>query len=318
MKALLHYRASAQVQQRLRAAAPGWLEVATLDGSDPVAWARELAGTEVLLHVLEPATAALLQAAPRLRLIQKVGVGINTIDLAEARRRGIRVANMPGSNSQAVCEMALALMLAVLRRLPQFDAATRRGAGWSYPLDATDGVGEIGGKTVGLVGYGAVPRRLAPVCEALGARVLFCARSAEPDGNAERVPLAELLTRSDIVSLHVPLTEQTRHMIDAQALAAMKPGAILVNTARGALVDEAALVRSLASGHLGGAGLDVFDQEPVGAGNPLLQMPNVVVTPHLAWLTAQTLERSFAIAVDNCTRLREGRALRHEIDLASL
>jgi phosphoglycerate dehydrogenase-like enzyme len=318
VKALLHYRASSQVRQRLRDAAPGWLDVATVDGTDPTQLLRELADTDVLLHVLEPATAALMRAAPRLKLVQKVGVGINTIDLPEAHRRGIRVANMPGSNSQAVCEMALALMLAVLRKLPQFDAATRRGAGWSYPIDATDAVGEIDGKTVGLVGYGSIPRRLAPVCKALGARVVFCARSAEPDGNAERVTLPELLAQADIVSLHVPLTGQTRRMIDAQALAAMKPGAILVNTARGALVDEAALVRSLATGHLAGAGLDVFEQEPIGADNPLLALPNVVATPHLAWLTAQTLERSFAIAVDNCTRLREGRGLLHEIDLTTL
>ncbi|MEO8855971.1 MAG: 2-hydroxyacid dehydrogenase [Burkholderiaceae bacterium] len=315
MKALLHYRASALLQQRLRAAMPPWVEVVTIDEGDEQALLREIANTQVLLHVLKPVTRAMMQAAPQLRLIQKIGVGVNTIDLRAASERGIQVANMPGSNSQAVCEMTLALMLAVLRKLLPFDAATRRGAGWSFAPDATDAVGEIGGKTVGLVGYGDVARRVALVCKALGARVVFTARTAQSDANAQAVSLTELLSQSDIVSLHVPLTDATRRIIDAAAIARMKPGAMLVNTARGALVDEAALLAALQSGHLRGAGLDVFDQEPAAADNPLFQLPNVVVMPHLAWLTAETLERSFGVAVENCTRLRDGVALRHAIAL---
>jgi phosphoglycerate dehydrogenase-like enzyme len=313
MKALLQYRSSAMLQRRLRAAMPRWLDVVAVDPADQPRMELELADTQVLLHVLQPVTPELMNAAPGLQLIQKVGVGVNTIDLAEAATRGIRVANMPGSNSQAVCEMALALMLAVLRRLLPFDAATREGKGWTFAPEATDSIGEIGGKTVGLVGYGDIARRLALVCKALGARVVFHARHALSDSIAERVPLEVLLERADIVSLHVPLTDQTRGMIDALALARMKPDAVLINTARGALVDESALLHALTSGRLGGAGLDVFAQEPANADNPLLALPNVVVMPHLAWLTIQTLERSFALAADNCTRLRDGVALRYEI-----
>lgn len=211
--------------------------------------------------------------------------------------------------------MTLALMLAVLRKLPAFDAATRRGEGWRFAPEATDAVGEISGKTVGLIGYGDVARRVARVCCALGARVVFTARTAQADASAQALPLADLLAQSDIVSLHVPLTDATRRMIDAAALARMKPGALLVNTARGALVDEAALVAALRDGRLRGAGLDVFEEEPVPATNPLLALPNVVVMPHLAWLTAETLERSFGVAAENCARLRDGRPLRHAVGL---
>ena len=316
MKVLLQYRASARLQQRLRAALPAWLQVVCVDATDPERLLHELADTEVLLHVLQPVTRDLMASAPQLRLIQKVGVGVNTIDLPEARRRNILVANMPGSNSQAVCEMALALMLAVLRKLLPFDAATRRGAGWACAPEATDGVGEIGGKTVGLIGFGEVPRRLAPVCSALGARVVFHARTARPHAHpcAHALALPDLLAQADIVSLHVPLTDETRHTINAAAFAAMKPGAILINTARGALVDEQALLHALCSGRLGGAGLDVFEQEPVAPDHALLALPNVVVTPHLAWLTEETLQRSFAVAAENCLRLRDGRALVHPVN----
>jgi phosphoglycerate dehydrogenase-like enzyme len=311
MKALLHYRASPALQRRLTEAAPAGLEIVYADPGTPLP--PEAIDAEVLLHVLEPATAAFQATLPRLRLIQKIGVGVNTIDLDEARRRGIHVANMPGTNSQAVAEATLALMLAVLRKLVVFDQATRRGAGWAMPLGATDDVGEIHGKTVGFIGFGAVPQRLAPILMAMGARVIFHARRAATSELGEQLPLAELLAQSDILTLHVPLTNDTRRLIDAKALAAMKPGAILVNTARGGLVDEAALADALRTGHLRGAGLDVLDQEPAAAGHPFFALPNTVITPHLAWLTAETFDRSIAVIIDNCARLRDGLPLCHQV-----
>ncbi len=174
MKAVLHYRASPGFRRRL-AAAPDWLSLAVVAEADSEAFAREMIDAEVLLHVLEPVTADHIAAAPALRLIQKIGVGVNTIDLAAARARGIAVCNMPGTNSQAVAELTLALMLAALRRVPLFDRETRAGRGWTAELDHFDGIGEIAGRTVGLVGYGEVARRLAPVLAALGARVLYTA-----------------------------------------------------------------------------------------------------------------------------------------------
>lgn len=262
-----------------------------------------------LLHVLTPVTPEFIASAPKLKLIQKLGVGVNTIALDAARTHGVAVCNMPGTNSQAVAEMALSLMMAVLRRTCFFDARTRAGEGWSADPSELDAVGEVAGRTVGLVGIGNSAQRLAPVLAALGARVVYTARSPR-DLPYEYLPLDELLAQSDVVSLHIPLTEETRASIDPLA---MKPGAILVNTARGELVDEARLVQALSSGHLRGAGLDVFAAEPVPADNPLLALPSVVLAPHIAWLTPETLVRSLDVAHENCRRLNAGEPLLHQV-----
>lgn len=314
MKALLQYRASDGFRAALARYAQRFdVDTVVVDEDDADALARELPDTDVFLHVLKPITAEVIALGPKLRLIQKLGVGVNTIDLATARARGVAVANMPGTNSQAVAEMALALMLAVLRRLSYLDPLTRRGEGWSPDPGVVDGMGEIAGRTVGFVGYGGSASRLGVALQALGAEVIYTARSAKPDLPGRFVSLDELVRTADIVSLHAPLTPETERMIDAAALAAMKPGAILVNTARGGLVDEPALVAALASGKLGGAGLDVFAEEPVDPANPLLALPNVVVAPHMAWLTPETLERSLAAAFENCRRLRAGEPLLNQV-----
>jgi phosphoglycerate dehydrogenase-like enzyme len=309
MRVLLHYDAGPALRARL-AALPG-LEVSVVAEGDDAALAAALPGTEVLWHVLQPCTAALIAAAPRLRLIQKIGVGVNTIDLDAARARGIAVCNLPGSNARAVAEMALLLMLAALRRLPQFDAGLRAGR-WGAAPAVQDRLGELGGKTVGLVGFGAVPAVLAPVLAALGCRVLYTARTPR-DAPYEFRALDALLAESDIVSLHVPQTAETAGMIDAAAIARMKPGAILVNTARGGLVDEAALLAALRAGQLGAAGLDVFATEPTPADNPLLALDNVVVAPHVAWVTSGTFARSFDTAAANVRRLAAGEAPLHRV-----
>jgi phosphoglycerate dehydrogenase-like enzyme len=292
---------------RLRAAG---LDVTWCAVEDRVRLGRLLIDADVLLHVLDPVTDELMAAAPRLRLIQKLGVGVNTIDLEAARRRSIAVANMPGINTPAVAEHALLLMLAVLRQVTSFDAATRAGRGWVPDPVRTDRLGELGGRTVGLVGYGAVARRLEAALGALGALVVHWSRT--PTGATWR-PLDTLLAESDIVSVHVPLTDDTHGLIDAAALQRMRPGAILVNTARGPIVDQAALVAALSSGHLGGAGLDVFDQEPVDPTDPLLALDNVVLTPHVAWLTVETMGRCLDVAAENCWRLAAGEQLLYRV-----
>lgn len=262
-----------------------------------------------LLHVLTPVTPEFIASAPNLKLIQKLGVGVNTIALDAARAHGVAVCNMPGTNSQAVAEMALALMMAVLRRTCFFDARTRAGEGWTADPSELDQVGEIGGRTVGLVGFGNSAQLLAPVLAALGAKIVYTAR-APREVPYEFWPLARLLGESDIVSLHIPLTEDTRASIDPFA---MKRGAVLVNTARGELVDEAKLVAALSSGHLRGAGLDVFAEEPLPRGNPLLGIPNAVLAPHIAWLTPETLVRSLTVAHENCRRLATGDQFLHQV-----
>ena len=272
-----------------------------------------LSHSDVLWHVLRPVTAEAMDAAPRLRLIQKIGVGVNTIDLEAAKSRGIAVCNMPGTNSRAVAEIALALMLAALRRLPAFDAMTRRGEGWSWPDGWQGSLGEIAGKTVGLVGFGAVPRLLAPILTAMGAKVIYTNRRQYQDVAYPYVSKEQLLERADIVSLHLPLTEITKHWLDAPAIAELKTAAVVVNVARGGLIDEAALHAALVSGKISAAGLDVHGTEPAIADNPLFKLPQVAVTPHVAWLTRETLQRSIAVAVENCHRLAGGDDLLHRV-----
>ena len=309
---VLHYRASAGFRAQVAEVFAG-LPVTIVDESDAGGVAVAMRDAEILLHVLEPVTTAVIAAAPRLRLIQKLGVGVNTIDLDAARARGIAVCNMPGSNAAAVAEMALGLLLAVLRRTVDLDAATRAGRGWSLDEGLLDSVGEIGGRTIGLVGMGASARRLAPVLAALGATVVYTATTPKPELPFAFVALPVLLAVAEVVSLHLPLTPATRHLIDYAALARMKRGAVLINTARGGLVDEAALVAALRDGRLRGAGLDVFASEPAVADQPLFALPGVVVAPHVAWLTPETLRRSLLIARDNAGRLAAGNPLLHRV-----
>jgi phosphoglycerate dehydrogenase-like enzyme len=298
MKVVFHFDGSEALRRRL---AP--LGIALCPESDEAAFERLLPQMEVLWHVLKPVTEPVIARAPKLRLIQKIGIGVNTIDVEAAKRRGIAVCNLPGTNSRAVAEMTLALMLACLRRLPELDRLVRNGewtAGWALQ----DHFGELGGRTVGLVGYGAVPKLLHPILEALGARVLFWSRSRK---NSE---LNDLLARSDIVSLHLPLTAETSGIVDVRQ---MKPGAILVNTARGGLVEENALMKALSTGRLAAAGLDVFANEPIPPDHALLRLNNVVAAPHLAWLTRETLERSIEAARRNLDRLSSGLSLENRV-----
>ena len=315
MRVIFHYDTGPALARRLEEVAGGEIEIAACGEADDERFRALMADADVLWHVLRPVSAADIEAAPRLRLIQKIGVGVNTIDLDAARARGIPVCNMPGTNTRAVAEMTLALMLSAMRQLPAFGRAMRNGEGWAMDRAIQDRLGEIGERTVGLVGFGAVPQALAPVLKALGAHLLYTARAPKPeaDGLAEWRTLAALLEESDIVSLHVPETPDTIGMIDAAAIARMKPGAVLVNTARGSLVDEAALAAALSAGRLAAAGLDVFAREPAGPGNPLLGLDNVALAPHVAWLTADTVERSLEVALDNCRRLAAGEPLRFRV-----
>ena len=220
--------------------------------------------------------------------------------------------NLPGTNARAVAELTLALMLAVLRRLPRFDAAMRRGE-WLDP--------DIAGRHRRTWRPHGRPGRLR--CGPASARAgagraglpgdLHIARATSPTQSGEWRTLDALLAEADVVSLHLPLTPETENLIDAAALARMKPGAVLINTARGGLVDQAALTEALASGRLAGAGLDVFVHEPHDASEALFQLPNVVLTPHVAWLTTGTFDRSFALAAENCRRLAAGEALLHRV-----
>jgi phosphoglycerate dehydrogenase-like enzyme len=289
-----------------------WLDVRFCGEDDDATFYGELPQADVIWHVLRPLSAEDLARATRCRLVHKLGAGVNTIDVDAATERGIAVANMPGANAPSVAEGAVLLMLAALRRLPVLDRATRAGAGW--PSDPTLGetVRDIGGCTVGLVGYGNVAKRVETIVSAMGANVLHT--STRDDGHAGWRSLDDLLDASDIVSLHLPLTRQTKDLIDANALTRMGEHAVIVNTSRGAIIDESALVDALREGRLAAAGLDVFAVEPVPADNPLLTLGNVVVTPHVTWYTLDTMRRYLAEAVDNCERLRDSQPLANVVN----
>ena len=312
MRVCVHHRASAGFSRTLREAAPASIDLDFVPEDDREALARSLETAEALLHVLEPLSRDTLVRAPRLLLVQKIGVGVNTIDVAACQELGIGVANMPGTNTQAVAEHALALLLAALRRIPELDTATRAGRGFPVDPALLDVAGEVSGRTVGLVGYGAVSARLAPVLVALGARVVVSTR----DANKSPYPVLsvdDLVATADVVSLHLPLTPDTKHLLSATRIATMKPGAVLVNTSRGGLVDQPALVVALREGRLRAAGLDVFADEPTLPDDAILTLSNVVATPHIAWRTPETLSRSFAIAMRNCLAARAGTPLEHEV-----
>ncbi|KAA0111309.1 hydroxyacid dehydrogenase [Mycolicibacterium sp. P1-5] len=284
-----------------------WLDIRWCHEDDNETLRRELPEAEVIWHVLRPLSGEDLRRGPRLRLVHKLGAGVNTIDVETASELGIAVANMPGANSPSVAEGAVLLMLAALRRLPALNQVTRQGRGWPTDPSLGETVRDIGSCTVGLVGYGNIAKRVEQIVLAMGGIVLHT--NTGDDGTATWRPLHALLADSDIVSLHVPLTPATDKLINRAALDKMKSTAVLVNTSRGGVIDEPALIEALRDGRLATAGLDVFTEEPVAPDNPLLQLDNVVVTPHVSWYTVDTMRRYLIQAVENCRRLYDGRDL---------
>lgn len=289
-----------------------WLGIRYCAEDDDDTFYRELPEAEVIWHVLRPISGEDLEKAPNLKLVHKLGAGVNTIDVDTARRLGIAVANMPGANAPSVAEGTVLLMLAALRRLPALDRLTREGSGWPSDPSLGETVRDIGGCTVGLVGYGNIAKTVETMVAAMGARVLHT--STRDGGHPGWRPLRGLLAESDIVSLHLPLTDKTAGMIDREAFSLMKPDAVLVNTSRGGVVDEDALVHALRTGGLAAAGLDVFTVEPIAADNPLLKLDNVVVTPHVTWYTVDTMRRYLEHAVDNCRRLADRQGLANVVN----
>ena len=257
-------------------------------------------------------TEPMLARAGRLRFVQKWGIGVDRIDVAALRRRGIGLAITAGANAGPVAELALALMLAVYRRIPYVNRSMRQGQ-WPK-AEMRETCFQIKGKTVGLIGFGNIGRTLARRLSGFEAQVIYAdTQAADPATEqalgVRRVGLAELLARSDIVSLHLPYSAQAGRLIDATAIAAMKPGAVLINTARGELVDEAALYDALLTGQLRGAGLDAFDPEPPAASHPLFTLDQVVVTPHAGGGVFDNVEAVARHALGNLLRVLQGQAL---------
>jgi len=263
---------------------------------------RELvADVEGLLCLLtDRVDAALLDAAPKLRAIAVYAVGTDNVDHAVTRARGIPVGNTPGVLTDATADLAFALILAAARRLSEGERAVRAGEWRTWEPAGWLGL-ELSGATLGIVGAGRIGQAVARRAEVFGMTVI----------TSRPTPLPELLERSDVVSLHVPLTNATRHLINADTLARMRPGAILVNTARGGVVDQVALAQALREGRLGAAALDVTDPEPLPPDDPLLDAPNVLVLPHVGSATHATRARMADMAVDNLLAALAGEPMPH-------
>ena len=265
-----------------------------------------VAGKDALVCLLtDPVDRAIIDAAPTLRVIANVAVGYNNIDVVHARSRGIIVTNTPDVLTESVADFTWALILAITRRLSEGERLVRRGEWKGWALDLLLG-SELRGKQLGLVGVGRIGRAVAARAAAFGMTVAYTARRALEFPDAEPMPLDRLLTTSDIVSLHVPLTPDTKHLIDKRALARMKRSAYLINTARGPVVDEAALAWALQHHLLAGAALDVYEQEPI-VHPDLLTLENVLLVPHLASGTTETRTAMADLAAGNVVAVLSGR-----------
>jgi len=261
---------------------------------------------------LDEVDASVIEAANRLKIIARYGVGIDRVDIGEATGRGIVVTNTPGANSAAVAELTIALMLSLARNLIAANEAARHG---EWP--AMNGIG-LRGKSVGLIGLGSVGREVARRLKDFGCNLLafdpFVGPEIAGEYGVRLVPLEELLGHADFVSLHAPATDLTFGMVNRDFLKRMKTGAFLINTARGALVDELALMGALESGHLRGAALDCFYREPPDKDNPLLTHPRVIATPHIAAHTDEAVNRMGWAALENCLAVLRGERPLHIVN----
>lgn len=277
-------------------------ELTVYPRTSPEQVVSRIGDAEVVFVNKTPITEETIKACPRLRLVGILATGYNVVDIAAAKKQGIAVCNVPGYSTMAVAQMTFALLLELTQRVGQHSHAVFAGQWtqspdfcfWNAPLT------ELSGKTFGVVGYGAIGQAVGRIAMAFGMKLLVTARhEKEVPAGGEFVSLRELLERSDVVSLHCPQTAENLHMISRESLSWMKPTAILLNTARGGLVEEQALADALREGRLAGFGADVVSKEPIEAGNPLLSAPNCVLTPHIAWAPLETRRRLHHIAADN-------------------
>ncbi|MBQ6431172.1 MAG: D-2-hydroxyacid dehydrogenase [Oscillospiraceae bacterium] len=277
-------------------------ELTVYDRTAPEETIGRIGDAEIVLLNKTPLGADVFEACPKLKLVSVLATGYNIVDVQAARAHGVMVCNVPGYSTGAVAQMTFALLLEITQQVGLHSAAVFAGdwqnnpdfCFWKKPLT------ELAGKTMGLIGYGAIGQAVGRIALAFGMRLLVTARhEKEVPAGAAFVDLDALLRGSDIVSLHCPQTAENRRMIDADALAQMKDGAILLNTARGGLLDEQAVADALRSGKLGAFGADVVSREPIAADNPLLAAPNCFLTPHVAWAPYETRVRLHRITAEN-------------------
>lgn len=300
---------TADMKELLHSRMPGGFELVFWDQCDEAEKEKELSQASYLMATVFPVTAALISKAKKAKHIQKCGVGLDNIDMAAASERGISVSNIPGCNAVCVAELTLMLILSLYRKLPYANARTKQGEWLTWALRPDSY--EMKGKTHGLIGMGYVGWETAVRSKGMGTDIVYYDQRPLPEQKekelgARFVGLEELLSQSDIVSVHVPLVPGTRHLINRQRLHMMKPNAVLINVARGGVVDEKALYEALVEGEIKGAGLDVWEQEPVPADHPLLQLEQVIATPHIGGGTRDTLIHVYTQAFANIERVERG------------
>lgn len=294
---------------------PLGIELRVADPKNRRAFLEDVAAADVLMNEYAPVSAETIDAAGRCLAIVRYGVGVDTVDLAAATKAGICVANVPDYGTQEVALHAFSLMLAVHRRFRIYDAAVRAGR-WPAGPSVNPPIRRIHGLTLGIVGFGRIGRSLAAYAAPLGMHLLtfdpYISRTAAAEAGATLVDYATLLRQSDVLSFHAPLGSDTKHLLGEEELLMVKPTAIVVNTSRGAVIDTAALARALREGRLAGAGLDVFEGEPLAPDHPLRETPNTILTPHVAWYSEEArraLKRGVAEEVARVSRGEFPRSL---------
>lgn len=271
---------------------------------------QRLKDADIVMTNKTPITAKLLDACPSVKLVCVLATGYNVVDCDAARARGIPVCNVPDYATNAVAQFTFSLLLELCNRVGHHDSLVHQGVWTSCPSfcfwDTPQT--ELAGKTLGIIGFGRIGRAVGRIAKAMGMEVLAYNRSRHPEGETigRYVDMDTLLSQSDIVSLHCPLTAENTGVVNADFLSKMKDGAILINTARGGLLDEQAVADALCSGKLGGAAVDVVSREPILAGNPLLTAPNCIITPHMAWAPTQTRQRILECTVSSIAGFLKG------------
>lgn len=286
-------------------------DVRVYDHTAPAETVRHIGGADMVLTNKTVISAQVMASCPKIRYIGVLATGYNVVDLAEAARRGIAVTNIPAYSTRSVAQFTFALLLELCHHVGEHSRSVHEG-GWSVCPDFCYWITPqlaLEGKTLGIYGFGQIGRAVAAIAPAFGMKVLAYSRHPDPALETENLRFTDastLFTQSDVISLHCPLTEETRHLINRDTLAKMKPGALLINTARGPLIREADLRDALVSGRLAGAAVDVADSEPLPAASPLLEAPNCVITPHIAWAPLETRRRLLDIAVRNAEAFLNG------------
>lgn len=309
-------RATTDVYDVIRSQAPPGWTLLTLEGESKEGWLGQLRDADFMIVADWAITEETLAAAPKLRMVQHQGVGHEKIDKAALQARGVPLALCPAGTTVGVAEHTILLILAVYKRLVVADTKLRQGMWLQWGLRSTSF--ELAGKTLGLVGFGRIGQAVAQRAHAFDAQIIYHdphlkQRPAAATWDAKEVPFADLLRQSDIISLHVPTTDETRRFMGTREFKQMKRSAILINTSRGAIVDEPALIQALEAKTIAGAGLDVYEQEPIKPDNPLIRMDNVVLTPHISAGTVDALREKMRSVFANLKRFARGEPIHDRV-----